>query len=182
MRPISFRQWRKRGFPINGFRFITGCSISDVQSCRRFHPKMVTLGLYHLICPDGTTIQALTNKKTPITHSINLGNKSLKKKSRNKQKTSRTMPKHIRNTNPATSTAGRPVNKSAKSRNRTSEDHEQRPQTKLGFRTHPRPYIDDKNINMYTKGCLIRSQNSSHIDKDSFNSPLEGIPLSALGY
>lgn len=171
---ITLNEWRKRKRPAEGFRYVI-CSIKQLRDAKKIEYRRVNSRLYQLIASDGK-----------IVHAVIVDRNSHALKSTSPQKKGKPKPSHSK-ASPTLNTSSGGIltdvwnTDSAKKRTSIATRIRARPNkihASSRCRTRIMHYEEDK-PSTYTDDYRIRANNSSHIDKDTFNHPGEGTKASA---
>lgn len=172
---ILLSEWQRRKRPASGFRFII-CSIKQLRDVKNIEYQRVNSRLYQLIAADGSIVHAVIVDRFSHTLKPISNRKNRKSKS---SRTKRLSPNSNSCTgNPIDEKCATSANKKARIAVRT-RTRPNRVRVSPRYRTWVMHYEEDSQTK-YTNSYLIRVNNSSHIDKDTFNHPGEGTPPGAL--
>lgn len=172
---ILLSEWQRRKRPASGFRFII-CSIKQLRDAKNIDYQRVNSRLYQLIAANGNKVHAVIVNRS--SHTLKPTSSRKKRKSKSSRKESLSPKSDLRNTNlvdekPAIS-ANKNSQMSARIRTRPNKVR-----VSTRHRTRIMHYEEESQLK-FTESYRIRNNNSSHIDKDTFNHPGEGTPASIL--
>ncbi len=173
-RGITFEQWREVNYSTNGIRYVI-CTLRQLHLHPQLKPKMVTLGLYHLLKTDGSYIQAVVLRQRSQRRSAN-SCRTKKSRCSSKRKSPHSRKKKLSKSEQITlsSPIVHETMEEAKARFARPTTVVKKNPTRFQHRNF------EEISHRFTKECRIRLGNTSHIDKDSFIHPAEGIPISLL--